>query len=122
MTPLEPDRKILRRRLSKLGREDVELLLELQKADMGSKGTGDPEEREVFGQVRQILDQIYQEDACLTLRDLAVDGADLIALGYAPGKALGACLQRLLDQVVDEILPNEKAALLEAAGKELEGR
>ena len=117
MTRLEPDRKLLRRRLSRLGQETVEQLLELQKADMGSKGTGNYVEMEQFEEIRELLDDIYAENACLTIKDLAVDGRDLMALGYTPGKALGACLQALLEQVVDETLPNEKTALLRAAKK-----
>ena len=35
------------------------------------------------------------------LRDLAVDGDDLIALGYAPGPAIGTTLGALLDEVVE---------------------
>ena len=115
MTRLEPDRKLLRRRLSRLGQETVEGMLALQMADMGSKGTGHEDELAVFPQIRQLLDEIYAENACLTIKDLAIDGRDLMALGYAPGKELGACLQRLLEQVVDETLPNERNALLKAA-------
>ena len=119
MTRLEPDRKLLRRRLSRLGQETVEQLLELQKADMGSKGTGNALEMAQFDEIRELLDEIYAENACLTVKDLAIDGRDLMALGFAPGKALGACLQRLLEQVVDETIPNEKAALLAAAKEQL---
>ena len=115
MTRLEPDRKLLRRRLSRLGQDTVEGMLALQMADMGSKGTGHEDEMAVFPKIRQLLDEIYAENACLTIKNLAIDGRDLMALGYTPGKELGACLQRLLEQVVDETLPNERNALLHAA-------
>ncbi len=119
MTLLEPIRKTLRRRLSRLGRETVDQLLQLQLADMGSKGTGNDQELIPFHQVQELLAELYEEAACLTVSDLAVSGSDLIALGYTPGKALGDCLAKLLNQVVDETLPNEKTALLEAAKAEL---
>ncbi len=119
MTRLEPERKLLRRRLSRLGRETVELLLQLQTADMGSKGTGHEQELAQFSQIRALLDEIYEENACLTLKELAIGGADLINLGFQPGKALGACLQGLLEQVIDETIPNERAALLAAAKEKL---
>ena len=114
MTRLEPDRKILRRWIGRLGWETVEQLLALQEADMGSKGTGRPEEMEQFARIREVLAQIRQEDACLTLKDLAVNGHDLMTLGIT-GKQLGATLNALLEQVMDEELPNEKKPLLEAA-------
>lgn len=116
MTPLLAQRKVLRRRLSRLGVEPVQRLLELQEADMGSKGTGlHPEETEHFHQVRLMIDQLLDEDACLTIRDLAVNGHDLMQLGIPAGKELGRCLQGLLDAVLDETLPNAKEPLLEAA-------
>lgn len=80
---------------------------------MGSKGA-DPD-ADLFRQLRLLIDQLLEEDACLTLRDLAVNGKDLMALGIPPGKQLGQCLQWLLDGVLDEALPNDKATLLEAA-------
>ena len=113
MTPLEPDKRILRRRLGQLGAEGVRQLLALQQADFSSKGT--KEESDVFDRIAQLLRELENEAACLTVRDLAVSGNDLLALGFAPGKALGNCLDALLAQVQDELLPNEKAPLLDAA-------
>ena len=114
MTRLEPDKRLLRRRLNKLGWQTVEDLLCLQEADMGSKGTGKPEEMAQFDELRRLLGEIRAENACLSLKDLAVNGHDLMALGYS-GKEIGQCLNFLLDQVLDEKLPNEKEALLAAA-------
>ena len=111
----EPERKLLRRWLSRLGRETLEQLLILQKADMGSKGTGKSEKEDIFPDVHRSLQDIYAENACLSLKELAVKGCDLIALGFAPGKDLGRCLQALLEQVLDERLPNDRTALLAAA-------
>ena len=114
MTKLEPEKKLLRRRLSKLGKEHLELLLALQEAEMGSKGTGKPEKMEQFPQLRALLDEIYSENDCLSLKSLAVNGHDLMVLGIT-GKAIGNTLNYLLEQVLDEKLPNEKNALLEEA-------
>lgn len=114
MTKLEPEKKTLRRWLGRLGEETIDQLLWLQQADMGSKGTGKPAEMEQFAVIRAVLDEIKAENTCLSLKDLAVNGHDLMALGLA-GKAVGETLNRLLEQVIDEVLPNERAALLEAA-------
>lgn len=113
MTKLEPDKRLLRRRLGKLGWETVEQLLTLQEADMGSKGTGRPEEMEQFTALRAYLEEIRREDACLSLKDLAVSGHDLMELGLR-GPAIGKTLEFLLEQVQDDRLPNEKTALLDA--------
>lgn len=79
---------------------------------MGSKGTGEAEKENCFPQLYALLEEIRQEDTCLTVRDLAVDGKDLMALGLS-GKAIGQALDTLLEQVLDEALPNEKEALLD---------
>lgn len=120
MNRLEPERKLIRRWLSRLGSDTVARLLQLQEADMGSKGTGLPEKAKAFGEIRQIIHDIEAENACLTIKDLAVNGSDLIRLGYVPGKQLGACLQQLLEQVLDEKLPNEAEALLRHAKNQLQ--
>lgn len=113
MVMLEPDRKLLRRRLYQHGAETVEKMLLLQRADILATGVyRDPIS---FEQASALLRQLLQEDACLQLRDLAVSGKDLLAMGYPAGPAVGKCLSRLLAMVVDEQLPNEKNALLKEA-------
>ena len=116
MTRLQPERKLLRRQVSKFGFSMVESQLALQEADMGSKGTGEDDGSAVFSEVRELLAELKAEDACLSLKDLAVNGNDLMALGFH-GKELGTCLDALLEQVVDERLPNEKEALLDWAAE-----
>lgn len=119
MTPLPLDRKLLRRCLGRYGVENTRLLLQLQKADDSSKGVPGDDDPEYFAAVEALLTQLLQEDTCLTVKDLAIDGKDLLAIGYTPGKQLGQALAKLLELVQQEELPNEKAALLAAAKEEL---
>ena len=114
MIRIEPTKKVVRRWLSRLGRPTLDKLLALQKADMISKGVDVTRELSQFSNIQTILDEIDVENACLSLKDLAVKGNDLMALGIT-GKDIGLCLNRLLDLVLDEQLPNEKTALLDAA-------
>ena len=116
MTPFEPDRTLLRRRLSKYGLENCCLLLQLQQADFCSKGVRG--ESPDFGGIEAMLHALAEESTCLHAKDLAVNGHDLMALGYEPGPKLGQVVQALFQQVVDETLPNDKQILLEKA-KEL---
>ena len=113
MTRLEQEKKVIRRWLGRLGKEKLEKLLVLQEADMGSKGTGIPREMAQFDQLRDLVAQIEAENACLQLKDLAVNGHDLMELGIT-GPAIGKALNALLEQVIDEQLPNEKQTLLNA--------
>ncbi len=114
MNKIEPTRKTVRRWLSRLGSQRMDQLLTLQEADMGSKGTGKPEEMRQFSQLRQLIAEIEAENACLTLKDLAVSGHDMIALGFT-GKEIGQMLTLLLDLVLDEQIPNKRDALLRHA-------
>lgn len=112
MTPLTADRKLLRRRVAQHGFETVYDLLRLQESDV--KGTGVTENALSFAGVEEILKEIEAENACLTLKDLAISGHDLMALGFS-GPAIGKTQRYLLEQVLEERLPNEKEALLTAA-------
>jgi tRNA nucleotidyltransferase (CCA-adding enzyme) len=56
------------------------------------------------------LERLIQTNACVTIRQLAVDGRDLMQLGLT-GPAVGQALQKLLDEVIAGA-PNERAALL----------
>ena len=116
MVWLEVTKPVIRRWLSRLGKDTMEQLLLLQNADTGGKGTDTAGEAPYFTGIRAILDEIYAENACLTLKDLAINGHDLIALGLS-GRELGQCLNHLLNLVLDEKVENTKEMLLIAAGK-----
>ena len=114
MTDSLPDEKLLRRRISRLGADTFQSLLQLQAADQRSKGVPGAETVD-FTVIHAMVQKIVEEDSCLGLQDLAINGRNLLALGYAPGKALGACLEYLLEQVLSDALPNEPTALCAAA-------
>ena len=115
MHRFEPERRTLRRWASRLGFDTLYRLLTLQEGDMGSKGK--PEDGFYFTQIRELIRELEQEAACLTLKDLAISGTDLLELGFPAGKELGDCLQQLLELVIAEVLPNDPQALAEEAAK-----
>ncbi len=118
MLPLEPDKKILRRRLGEYGAEKLQQLLALQKADYASKGV---EENDYdFDAVEQMLQEILAEAQCLTVKDLVINGSDILELGVPAGPQIGKCMTHLLHEVQEERLPNETMALLDAAKKFME--
>lgn len=117
MSPLEPDKHLLRRRLGKYGIQETWDLLALQKADYFATGT--KEAPGPFPEIAQIIEEILEEAACFSIRDLAINGNDLIELGFAPGPKLGQCLEMLLRLVQEDAIPNEKEALLRKAKESL---
>ena len=114
MTRLEEDKRLLKRRVRILGWETMEQLLQLQEADMGSKGTGEKQDFDQFRRIRALLEEIRAENACLRLQDLAVNGKDMMALGLK-GPDIGKTLNALLDAVLEERVPNDREALLQQA-------
>ena len=107
--------KGIRRLLRKLGPCMVWDLLALDRADSHGKPTDD--QQEVVDEFEALLNRVLAEDTCFSLRDLAVNGGDLMALGIPAGPKLGEILQELLIRASEGELPNEKAALLQAAEK-----
>ena len=114
-----PDEKTARRCLSRHGMERMERLLDFQAADLGGKGTDAPDAslRELE-ELRRLLRTLAEKEGTLTLKTLAVKGADLMEKGMKPGPQLGKALNALLEKVLAGELPNEKEALLDAAVKE----
>ena len=113
MTKIPAEKKAVRRLVSKLGLDKLRRLWCLQKADTSSKGICKDEELHQFVELDACLAEVLAEDACLQIKDLAINGNDLMALGFS-GPAIGKALNALLDQVLDEQLPNDRAALLNA--------
>ena len=64
-----------------------------------------------------MLEELLREERCFSLRDLAVDGNDMMELGLK-GRDIGRMLQECLNAVLDERIPNERAALLAFAGQQ----
>ena len=59
-----------------------------------------------------LLMSVLGQQPCLSLKDLAISGDDLLTLGMAPGPRMGQLLNEMLEQVADGALPNDRAALL----------
>ena len=105
------DRSFLLRRLNRFGEEDFRALILIHRADRIATGHS-PREREDRRMAERIaaLDALLAEKPCFTLKDLAVNGNDLQAMGLK-GPAVGDALKQLLEAVMDGKIPNEKAQL-----------
>ena len=65
-----------------------------------------------FDRLDEILDEVLQQDACFSVKKLAVSGNDLRWLGFA-GRAIGQAQRLLVDAVIDETVENNREQLLE---------
>lgn len=111
------DPKAIKHLLGKIGADGFEKLITLMRADdLGKKSEYFPGE-DFFDNYRLIAKEIIAREECFSLRDLAVNGSDLIAAGIKPGPKMGRLLDSLLDAVIEEKLPNDKDVLLDFALK-----
>lgn len=115
-TVIEEDSRLIRRRLNRLGEENFFALLDLQRGDTMGLAPAYRDRLPRFDRVEALARELLAGEGCLTLRDLAVNGHDLLALGCR-GKAVGQGLTYLLEGVLEERFPNEREALFTALTK-----
>ena len=107
-----------RRLLARYGDSLLSDLLDHKEADLRGKGDrpAAAADLEKLARLRKVVTE--QQRAPHRIRDLAVNGTDLISIGYRPGPAIGQVLRKLLDDVVRTPALNTKEQLLKRA-KEL---
>lgn len=114
--PVKP--AAVRRWLGKLDEKGFFDLLAVKRADNLAQNLAYRDCRSELDDLAALAKEVLAEGQCFTLRSLAVGGRDLMELGFKPGPAMGDVLNTLLEKVVEEECPNEKAALL-ALAKEM---
>lgn len=117
---LKPERPDVRRILSVFGEEGFFDLLAVKHADAAGKYEKYLAEAEKKNEaLRACAEEVLRDGDCISLKTLAVSGADLRRAGLPEGPDIGRILNRLLDEVIDGTLENEKSALLGAAKESL---
>lgn len=106
--------KSAKRRIGKLGFDGFELLLDLQCADNSAKHDFCRERLDAINSWRSFAQTLADENACLSRKDLAVDGNDMKTLGLS-GQDIGTVLEDLFESVLDETIENEYNALMNKA-------
>ena len=108
-----PGLKSFRRALNKMGMDLFEDFTYIKRADILAQSDYHREDKL---KNLEILEEYYKEvveqEQCVTVRDLAVSGKDLIEIGMKPGPELGEMLKILLDKVLDDPELNEKDVLI----------
>lgn len=109
--PLPNDNYGLRKLIAKKGELYIDRLLALQRADTASLAPHCRDRLNEYDRIEQQIREILFEKPCLSVRDLCVNGRDIMALGIPKGPQIGACLAHLLDLVMAEKIKNEREAL-----------
>lgn len=110
---IDPDMRIVRRAMNRVGEDVFPLIFPVKYADIS--GQSDYQRGEKLHNLelwREFYDRVREQNQCVSLRTLAVTGRDLIAAGMQPGPQLGETLHRLLDDVIEHPEHNTKEYLL----------
>ncbi len=111
---MEPQERTVRRAMHRIGTELFPSLLQVQTADTLAQSTLWREQKlERIRDVAKLCGTILQENQCVSLKDLAVTGKDLMALGMKPGPEIGSLLKQALEHVLDFPEDNTKEYLTE---------
>lgn len=109
---MEPTGANVRRAMHEIGVELFPYYLAVRLADTKVQSSYERRGKlENIIQIRELYRNALRNKECVTLKDLAVTGTDLINLGIAPGKELGTLLNELLDMVIEDPAWNQKGKL-----------
>ena len=109
--PAEPKR--VRRAMNKIGEDLFPYYLEVRRADTMAQSEYLREEKlQNIREMEMCYQDILEKKECVSLKDLAVSGSDLIDDGMQPGKEIGMVLNKLLEMVIENPNLNTKETLL----------
>ncbi|WP_432408819.1 CCA tRNA nucleotidyltransferase [Wukongibacter sp. M2B1] len=102
--------KIVKRLINRVGPDNMERLFKLQRADV--KGSNEPHDFSGIEKIEELYVKIINEKQPLSVKDLEVNGRDLMNLGIPQGKEIGRMLEKLLERVLDNPETNRRALLI----------
>lgn len=115
--PVEKE-SALRRKMNRIGVELMDYFYMVQKADLEAQSDYQKKEKLAAVEAEEAkYREILEKEQCVSLKDLAVSGKDLLEAGFPPGRGIGEMLNKLLDQVLEDSEWNEKEKLLALAFK-----
>ncbi|MBR3040276.1 MAG: CCA tRNA nucleotidyltransferase [Lachnospiraceae bacterium] len=111
---IEPDKKSMRRTINRLGEDLFPGFFKVQRADVLAQSNLNREGKlSWIARNEEDYASVIEEGECVSLKDLAVTGKDLIEAGIRPGKEIGEILNSMLNCVLEDPKNNEKSRLFE---------
>lgn len=108
-----PKIKAFRKALNKMGKDLFEDYTYIKYADIMAQSNYHREDKlNNLEVLKEYYKEIVDKEQCVTIKELAITGRDLIDLGMKPGPMLGATLNMLLDKVLEEPELNDKEKLI----------
>ncbi len=112
--PIPLTERAIRRAMNQLGVEGLRQLCAVKRADNLAQHPDYRGRQREINEGEAIMDELLRKDACFSLKQLAVNGWDIAALGLE-GPAIGQMLQTLLEAVMDGAADNDRDTLLALA-------
>ena len=112
---IKAEETVVKRALNKLGEENFRNLIALARADNKAQNPIISKRQEHFDKLLAIAEEIILKEECFSLKALAVNGRDLMEIGFKPGPELGKALENLLEAVISGEIENKKEELLKKA-------
>jgi poly(A) polymerase/tRNA nucleotidyltransferase (CCA-adding enzyme) len=106
----------IRRFIVRIGAENLDDLFLLNVADLYASGTHD---YEMHDELKYRVKEILEEKPALDVKAIAVNGHDLIQIGFREGPALGETLKYLFDAALESPELNTREQLLALAKERL---
>ena len=101
--------KNIKKFINRVGVENLESLFELQIADI--KGSSKRNNIKMVLKLKSECEKILNEQQPLSVKDLRINGYDLINIGFPQGKEIGETLNILLEIVLEDPQMNNKEKL-----------
>lgn len=111
----------VRRAMNRMGEDIFPLIIAVHRADISAQSDYKKQEKlEKLGYIEKTYKDICSRKEAVSLKDLAINGSDLIALGMKPGRQIGEVLHELLELVLEEPVLNQKEELLERCRRRIQ--
>lgn len=112
-TKLLCEKTTVKRWLNNMGLKEFSQLLEVKRADAKAQNPLYIEDRlKIYDNIQNLIEKIVKNKECYNLKHLAVNGDDIISLGYYQGEVIGNILDYLLNMVIEEKAENNKEELI----------
>ncbi len=101
-----PDKKRLKKIMSKIGKDLICDLIHIKYCDNTAQNPAFFRGEDFYKATYSMIDEIISQQECFSIKDLKINGNDLIAMGFK-GKEIGKILEKLLECIINEKIKND---------------
>lgn len=113
----------MKRWLNKIGEHRFSQLIDVRLADIYAHAEGTQESRiKRCNDIKAIMEEVIKQGQVFSIKDLAINGKDIMSFGVPEGKIVGDTLQFILNMVISGDVENTIEAQMEEVKKYLDGK